>query len=495
MADAKLPDLTTATPAVADLLYFVDVSDTTEDPTGSSRKATVAAVGGVAVATHVGEADPHPQYAPGGAEGYVQIYASGAFSGAARLIYSPFSPNLFLFNTADDHTPLAIKGFAGQSVPLTEWLDSTNAVVASIGPTGEITGIGSGITGMVVGQVSGAAPLASPALTGTPTAPTAAGGTNTTQLATTAFVRAEVAALAGTAPTLLDTLGEISDALGDDPNFAATMTTALANKQPLEATLTGIAATSPVADQLIYATGNDMFSVTSLTSFGRTLVALADYAALRTGAGLVIGTNVQAFDADLSALAALSGTNTIYYRSAANTWTAVTIGGLLSFTGGTLNVSDAELTAIAGLTSAADTVPYFTGSGTAALATLTTAGRALIDDADAAAQRVTIGLATIARDLFTSAPADGTIVFTAKASFAFTINQIRGLKTTAGTLTMSIQINGTNVTGLGGLSVTSTPQDATATAANAVAVGDRVTVVIASSSSPANLEFTLQATR
>lgn len=57
---------------------------------------------------------------------------------------------------------------------------------------------------------------------------------------------------------------------------------------------------------------------------------------------------------------------------------------------------DAELTAISGLTSAADKVPYFTGSGTAAVATLTATGRALIDDADVPAQRATLGLGTIA---------------------------------------------------------------------------------------------------
>ncbi len=74
------------------------------------------------------------------------------------------------------------------------------------------------------------APLASPALTGTPTAPTAAQTVNNTQVATTAFVKTALAALVGSSPAALDTLNELAAALGNDPNFATTMTTALAGK-------------------------------------------------------------------------------------------------------------------------------------------------------------------------------------------------------------------------------------------------------------------------
>lgn len=77
------------------------------------------------------------------------------------------------------------------------------------------------------------ATLASPALTGTPTAPTAAASANTTQIATTAMVQAALAALVDSSPAALNTLNELAAALGDDPNFATTVTNALALKAPL----------------------------------------------------------------------------------------------------------------------------------------------------------------------------------------------------------------------------------------------------------------------
>ncbi len=95
------------------------------------------------------------------------------------------------------------------------------------------------------------APLDSPSLTGTPSAPTAPEDTNNTQIATTAFVRRAISALVGSAPETLDTINEIATALGNDPNFATTMLNALGGKQPLDNTLTNLSG-KDVAGLLAY---------------------------------------------------------------------------------------------------------------------------------------------------------------------------------------------------------------------------------------------------
>ena len=95
------------------------------------------------------------------------------------------------------------------------------------------------------------APLASPTLTGVPLAPTAAANTNTTQIATTAFVQTELTDLIGGAPGALDTLNELAAALANDASYSTTITTALAGKLPLAGgTMSGAIAmgTSKITD-------------------------------------------------------------------------------------------------------------------------------------------------------------------------------------------------------------------------------------------------------
>ena len=150
----------------------------------------------------------------------------------------------------------------------------------------------------VMDETNKKAPLNSPALTGTPTTPTAPQGANSTQIASTAFVMAAIAALVDSSPDALNTLNELAAALGNDPNFATTMTNALAGKQPKDATLTALAELATSADKLPYFTGADRAALTALTSVGRAILGktstqgVLDYLGLGEGSALPVGVPV-----------------------------------------------------------------------------------------------------------------------------------------------------------------------------------------------------------
>lgn len=175
------------------------------------------------------------------------------------------------------------------------------------------------------------------------------------------------------------------------------------NVQAYDATLASIASLGTAADKVAYTTGVDTWAETALTSFGRSLIDDADASTARTTLGLVIGTNVQAYDA--------------------------------------------ELAAIAGLTSAADKLPYFTGSGTADLADFTSFGRSLVDDADASAARTTLGLVIGTNVQAYDADLDALAGLSSTGMIARTGSGTAAARTITGTSNQVIVADGNGVSG------------------------------------------------
>ncbi|WP_240779340.1 phage tail protein [Escherichia sp. E10V10] len=170
------------------------------------------------MAKHLAAPDPHSQYAP---------KESPTFTG------TPKAPTPAAGNNT---TQVATTAFV-QAALLT-LIDGAPATLDTLKEIAAAINNDPKFSTTINNALALKAPLSSPALTGTPTAPTAAQSVNNTQIATTAFVKSAIAAMVGSAPAALDTLNELAAALGNDPNFATTMLNALSGKQPLDNTLT-----------------------------------------------------------------------------------------------------------------------------------------------------------------------------------------------------------------------------------------------------------------
>ncbi|OKU31474.1 shikimate transporter, partial [Escherichia coli] len=133
----------------------------------------------------------------------------------------------------------------------------------------------------VMDETKTKAPLDSPAFTGTPTTPTPPDDAAGLETANAAFVRKLLAALVDSSPEALDTLNELAAALGNDPNFATTVTKALAGKQPLSDVLTAISNLEERADNLLCFNQDGNASLSPLSEKARSLLAQATVEAMR----------------------------------------------------------------------------------------------------------------------------------------------------------------------------------------------------------------------
>ncbi|WP_454741041.1 phage tail protein [Citrobacter freundii] len=131
------------------------------------------------------------------------------------------------------------------------------------------------------------APLNDPAFTGIVTVPTPPLSVINQQVANTEFVHAAVAALVGSSPEALDTLAELAQALGNDPNFATTMLNALSGKQPLNQILTSLSGLNSAANKLAFFNGPNSMALANLTAVGRVLIGQETVAKVLEYLGLV----------------------------------------------------------------------------------------------------------------------------------------------------------------------------------------------------------------
>jgi hypothetical protein len=260
----------------------------------------------------------------------------------------------------------------------------------------------------VIGNVDGLqdalnlkANLASPALTGTPTAPTASFATNTTQLATTAFVQTALSGLVASAPTTLDTLNELAAALGDDPNFATTVANDIGTKVTANTAITAGTATKITYDTKGLVTSGTTLAAADIPDLNASKITAGTVATARLGSG--------------------TANNTTFLRGD-NTWATPSAG--VTSVAGTGTVSGITLSG------------SVTSTGNLTLGGTFSAPISSINDSTSSGQAlVKITNPVSAGDYFLRLTRDGSSVFTSEALTAATFRSAIGAGTGNGTVT------------------------------------------------------------
>ena len=158
----------------------------------------------------------------------------------------------------------------------------------------------------------------SPTLTGVPLAPTASSGTNTNQIASTAFVRAEISSLVASAPATLDTLNELANALGDDDNFSTTVTNNLAGKADLNGAIFTGAISGPSGNFTVLQQNGTGVSVSGhahtpsdITNFNTAVSGLLPVKDIAAGSGISVGAVSGIYTITANGVAAVSASSLV----------------------------------------------------------------------------------------------------------------------------------------------------------------------------------------
>lgn len=229
----------------------------------------------------------------GSATSIVAIGGTGAFLdlSTAASTYAPLASPTFT-GTVTIPAGASISGYLTSSTAASTYQTisgmssylTTSTAASTYAPIASPTFTGT-VTIPAGASISGFATLANPTFTGTPAAPTATAGTNTTQIATTAFVSTAVSNLVAGAGAALDTLNELATALGNDANFATTISTSLGEKLVKSSNLSDLTSVATARTNLGLGTMAVETAADYLTKAGN-LSGLASTSTARTNLGL-----------------------------------------------------------------------------------------------------------------------------------------------------------------------------------------------------------------